>query len=277
MPMFATSDGTKLYYEDTGKGPTLVFCHGLNSSHLAIKNFIDEFRGEYRCICYDQRGHACSERPKRHLNVKTLGRDLHELLAFLGVEKASVIGHSMGAATIFSYVNQFGCAPFEKIVAVDMSPYMRNGPWHGGIGCGSWTDEDFLLDLDGIFDDVGNATWRIVSRLMNPALAASTPSSLVGTMATAFGSGVDPFVFAAFWYSLFRTDQRSAISKINAPFQYIRPDTPLYGDETISFYRENLRGSFRLETGFPGTTHTILQEAPQDVAARVKPFLRGEI
>ena len=47
MPMFTTTDGTKLYYEDTGKGPTLVFCHGLNSSHLAIKNFIDEFRNEY--------------------------------------------------------------------------------------------------------------------------------------------------------------------------------------------------------------------------------------
>ncbi len=277
MPMFATSDGTKLYYEDTGKGPTLVFCHGLNSSHLAIKNFIDEFHGEYRCICYDQRGHACSERPKRHLNVNTLGRDLHELLVFLGVEKASVIGHSMGAATIFSYVNQFGCAPFEKIVAVDMSPYMRNGPWHGGIGCGIWTDEDFLLDLDGIFDDVGEASWRIVSRLMNPSLAASTPSSLVGTMSTAFGSDVDPFVFAAFWYSLFRTDQRPAISKINVPFQYIRPETPLYGDETISFYRENLCGAFRLETGFPGTTHTILQEAPHEVADRVKLFLRGEI
>ncbi len=277
MPMFATSDGTKLYYEDTGKGPTLVFCHGLNSSHLAIKNFIDEFRGEYRCICYDQRGHACSERPKRHLNVKTLGRDLHELLVFLGVKKASVIGHSMGAATIFSYVNQFGCAPFDKIVAVDMSPYMRNGPWHGGIGCGNWTDEDFLLDLDGIFDDIGKATWRIVSCLMNPALAASTPSPLVDTMATAFGSDVDPFVFAALWYSLFRTDQRPAISKINVPFQYIRPDTPLYGDETISFYRENLRGAFRLETGFPATTHTILQEAPHEVADRVKPFLRDEI
>lgn len=276
MPMFATSDGTKLYYEDTGTGPALVFCHGLNSSHLAIKDFIDEFRGEYRCICYDQRGHACSERTGRHLNVRTLGRDLRELLGFLGVEKACAISHSMGAATLFSYVNQFGCAPFGKIVAVDMTPYMRNDGWRGGIGCGSWTDEDFHQDLDRIFDDVGGAAWQISSRLMNPALA-KTPPELVGTLSAAFGAGVDPLVFAAFWYSLFRTDQRGAIGKIDVPFQYIQPETPLYGDETIAFYRANLRGPFRHETGFPGTTHTILQERTREVAARVKPFLRGEV
>ncbi len=276
MPMFATSDGTKLSYEDTGTGPALVFCHGLNSSHLAIKDFIDHFRGEYRCICYDQRGHACSERPARHLNVRTLGRDLRDLLGFLGVERASVVGHSMGAATVFSYVEQFGCAPFDKIVAVDMTPYMRNDGWRGGIGCGTWTDEDFHQDLERIFDDVGDAAWQISSRLMNPALA-QTPPELVPTMSAAFGAGVDPLVFAAFWYSLFRTDQRGAIAKIDVPFQYIQPETPLYGDETIAFYRANLRGPFRLETGFPGTTHTILQERPREVAARVKPFLRGEV
>ena len=77
MPYLATTDGTKIYYEDKGRGETLIFCHGLNSSHLAIKNFIDEFSGEYRTVCYDQRGHASSDRAKIHMNVKTLGQDLH--------------------------------------------------------------------------------------------------------------------------------------------------------------------------------------------------------
>ena len=29
---------------------------------------------------------------------------------------------------------------------------------------------------------------------------------------------IDPFINAGFWYSLFRTDQRPYISKINIPF-----------------------------------------------------------
>ncbi len=55
MPYLTVSDGTKLYYEDKGQGQTLLFAHGLNSSHLKIKNFIDEFKDNYRIVCYDQR------------------------------------------------------------------------------------------------------------------------------------------------------------------------------------------------------------------------------
>ena len=276
MPFYATKDGTKLYYEDIGKGPALVFCHGLNSSHLAIRNFIDEFRGEFRCICYDQRGHACSDRSGIHMNVRTLGQDLHELLGYLGVEKASVVGHSMGAATVFSHVGQFGCAPFDRIVAVDMTPYMRNGVWRGGIGCGKWTDEDFLRDLDRIFDDLGNGIWLIAKELMVPSLAA-TPPAMEPVMAKAYASGQDPLTMASLWYSLFRTDLRPAIDKIDVPFLYVQPEIPLYGDETLAFYRAHLKGGFRLETGFPGTTHMILLEQPKEVADRIKPFLRGEV
>ncbi len=276
MPMFATSDGTKLYYEDTGKGPALVFCHGLNSSHLAIRPFIDQFRGQYRCICYDQRGHACSDTPRVHMNVKTLGRDLRELLDHLGVEKAFAIGHSMGAATLLSYVDQFGCDRFEKLVIVDMTPCMRNADWSGGLGSGRWTDEEFMRDMDAFFDDLGAGLWRITKELMVPALA-STPAHLVPSMEKACAAGLDPWTMASLWFSLYRTDLRGAVPKIGVPVQFIQPEIPNYAGETVEFYRKNLRGPFRVETGFHGTTHLILQERPLDVAARVKPFLRGEV
>ena len=133
MPYLAMRDGTKIYYEDQGEGETILFSHGLNSSHLKIRNFIDEFKGGYRCVCYDQRGHACSDRPGVHMNVKALGQDMNELIEYLGLRDVTVIGHSMGAATVFSYVDQFGCGRFKRIVAVDMTPYMRNGVWKGGI------------------------------------------------------------------------------------------------------------------------------------------------
>ena len=52
---------------------------------------------------------------------------------------------------------------------------------------------------------------------------------------------------------------------------------PLYGGETIAFYRTHLKGGFRLETDFPDTTHMILLEQPNEVPDRIKPFLRGVV
>ena len=141
MAYLTMSDGVKIYYEDNKKdGQTLLFCHGLNSSHTLIKNFIDEFRGNYHVVCYDQRGHENSDRPKINMNVNRLGKDLNEIIEQLKLNDIILIGHSMGAATIFNYVNYHGCDRIKKIVAVDMSPYMRNTVWEGGIGLGKWTD-----------------------------------------------------------------------------------------------------------------------------------------
>ena len=41
MPMFATTDGTKLYYEDAGTGPALVFRHRHHSPHRASRTDAD--------------------------------------------------------------------------------------------------------------------------------------------------------------------------------------------------------------------------------------------
>ena len=83
MSYLTMRDGTRIYFEDHGCGETILFSHGLNSSHLAIKDFINEFKGEYRLVFYDQRGHASSDRAKIHMNVKILGQDINELIESL--------------------------------------------------------------------------------------------------------------------------------------------------------------------------------------------------
>ena len=272
MPYLAMSDNTKIYYEERGQGDTVMFVHGLSSSHFELQPFMSEFSA-YHCVCYDHRGHAASERPNHHMNVQTLGQDLNEVIEYLGLRDIHIIGHSMGAATIFSYVNQFGCEKLKSITAVDMTPYMRNTVWEGGIGCGKWTDEDFLRDIEMMFDDIGGANWRIMTELMTPAMSA-TPKSYEPAMRSMCREGIDAFTVAAMWYSLFRTDQRNAIGKINVPFLYVMPETPLYSMTTVDFYRANVKGGFELADGFPGTTHLILMEAPQAVATAVKAFMK---
>ena len=73
---------------------------------------------------------------------------------------------------------------------------MRNTVWEGGIGQGKWTDEDFMTDLDMMFDDLGAANWRISTELMNPALS-STPAGFVPAMMSMFRENLDPLTVAA--------------------------------------------------------------------------------
>ncbi len=276
MPYYAVSDGTRIYYEESGSnntGETILFAHGLGSSHFELKSFIDEFNPNYRCVCYDHRGHGASDKASIHMNVKRLGQDMHELIEYLGLRDITIIGHSMGAATIFSYVNQFGTSRLKRIVSVDMTPYMRNAVWEGGLVKGKWTDEDFLRDIERIFDDVGVATWEI-AKVMNPALA-NIPSQYESGMHAVSRAANDPLTFASLWYSLFRTDQRPVMSKIDVPFLYIMPENGLYSMITADYVRENVRGGFVLEKDFPGTTHVILMGKPKEVADCIKKFMNS--
>ncbi len=273
MPYLTMLDGTKIYYEDHGQGETILFSHGLNSSHLAIKSFINEFRGEYRVVFYDQRGHEASDRSKMHMNIKTLGQDLGELIEALDLCDVTAIGHSMGAASIFSYVDQFGCGRLKRIVVADMSPRLSNSDWQGGIGQGQWTDEDFMQDLERIFDNIGYAGWYITKNMMNPALK-NTPPEMEDAMIALCGNGFDPYTMASLWFSLFRADQRPAMEKITVPFLYLMPEFPLYTMTAVDYIREHVKGPFALENDFPGTNHVMLEQMPHEIAERVKAFIK---
>lgn len=83
--------GTK----DSGK-PTLVLQHGFSDNGLCWGPVAEELAGEFDIIMPDARGHGLSARVTRGESFDQT-EDLAALLVALGVEKAIVAGHSMGA------------------------------------------------------------------------------------------------------------------------------------------------------------------------------------
>ena len=53
------------------------------------------------------------------------------------------------------------------------------------------------------------------------------------------------------------------------------PDFPLYSMTTVNFYKENVKGKFKLENNFPKSTHLILMEQPKEVADSIKNFFKS--
>ena len=55
----AEVNGQRLYYEDTGgPGPAGIFSHGLFMDHEMFAPQVEALKGRYRCITWDERGHA---------------------------------------------------------------------------------------------------------------------------------------------------------------------------------------------------------------------------
>jgi 3-oxoadipate enol-lactonase len=98
MP-YAQAPGARLYYEETGTGVPIVFVHETCSDLRSWEAQIRWFSRSYRCIAYNARGYSGSEAgadPVANTH-RRLSDDIGAVMDAAGVDKAFVVGHSMGA------------------------------------------------------------------------------------------------------------------------------------------------------------------------------------
>lgn len=94
---YATVNGQKLYYEDTGgPGPVVVFSHGLLMDHSMFRPQVEFLSGRYRVIVWDERGHGHTGDAVAPFSYYDSADDLAALLAHLGIELAVFAGMSQG-------------------------------------------------------------------------------------------------------------------------------------------------------------------------------------
>ncbi|MBW4641122.1 MAG: alpha/beta hydrolase [Gloeocapsa sp. UFS-A4-WI-NPMV-4B04] len=109
-------------YISAGEGKPLVMLHGWSQSAEQFKYQIPAFAEHYRVIAVDLRGHSESEKVSFGYRIARLSKDLQELIGALQLEKPHLLGHSMGCAIIWSYLDLFGLDEIDRLVLVDQSP-----------------------------------------------------------------------------------------------------------------------------------------------------------
>ncbi|WP_218151580.1 alpha/beta fold hydrolase [Novosphingobium sp. CF614] len=114
-----TSDGARVPYRIKGEGPPLLMIHGWSQSGAMFQHQLDTLSDRYRVIVPDLRGHGQSPAPAGGLRISRLARDIHELLAILGIERAALLGWSMGVSVILSFIDLFGTDQIDRLVLVD--------------------------------------------------------------------------------------------------------------------------------------------------------------
>ena len=132
-----TIDGRTLSYVDFGgPGRPLIALHGHMSEGMSYADLAARLAPHWRVIAPDQRGHGDSDRAADYSREGYLA-DLEALMDHLGLDRAALVGHSLGAINAY----QFAARHPERVSA------LVNGEGCAELGLDGSNPLAFVLNL----------------------------------------------------------------------------------------------------------------------------------
>jgi len=102
-----TVHGHRRAYVKVGTGPALLLLHGLGCTHRTWLPVIDSLARRYTVIAPDLLGHGESDKPRADYSVGGFANGMRDLLTVLGIDRATVVGHSFGGGVAMQFAYQF--------------------------------------------------------------------------------------------------------------------------------------------------------------------------
>lgn len=101
----ADVNGVKLYYEEAGQGFPIVFAHEYSGDYRSWEGQVRHFARRYRCVVYNARGFPPSDTPADldAYSQEIFVADMAALMRHLDIDKAHVVGLSMGSMTTLHF------------------------------------------------------------------------------------------------------------------------------------------------------------------------------
>jgi pimeloyl-ACP methyl ester carboxylesterase len=99
--------GRKICYYDIGSGPTLVLVHGLGGDADQWAYCFEALSATHRVIALDLLGFGRSDKPNISYRIAGFVEVLEGFLQALGIERASLLGHSLGGWIVAAFALQF--------------------------------------------------------------------------------------------------------------------------------------------------------------------------
>jgi pimeloyl-ACP methyl ester carboxylesterase len=109
MPTLKADDGVKLHYEESGSGTPIVFVHEFAGDGRSWEPQMRHFSRRYRAIAYNARGYPPSDVPEsfEQYSQSRARDDIRCVMDGLGLDKAHVVGLSMGAFASLHFGMQY--------------------------------------------------------------------------------------------------------------------------------------------------------------------------
>lgn len=126
MAYIEAKDGTQLHVKDIGSGHPVLLIHGwpLTGDMFEYQS-LALLEAGYRVITYDRRGFGQSGHPADTYNYDVFADDLGAVLEGLDIDKAHLVGFSMGGGEIARYLTRHGAGRVSKAVLIaSVVPYL---------------------------------------------------------------------------------------------------------------------------------------------------------
>ena len=271
--------GIKLSSIEGGSGQPLIMIPGWSQTAAEWQQNAEKFTEHRRVIALDMRGHGESDKPKNGYRVYRLAKDLREVMDKLAIKSADLMGHSMGCAVIWAYLDLFGSSRVERLILVDQAPCM--------FPHAEWSDEErsrygcFYKTANDVDEFAGNvlaaddeeSTAELLTGLFSPGFSIQLlrkiakenlklPRAQVAQLLrdTAFG------------------DWRDVIERIQLPTLVVGGENSIFSSASQKWIASVIpRAELEVVPTSEGGSHFMFIENPSRFNSRVLSFLRNSI
>ena len=114
---FRTIHGYRRAFRIAGSGPALLLIHGVGDSSKAWETVHAKLAQRFTVIAPDLLGHGESDKPHADYSLPAFANGMRDLLAVLGIDRVTVVGHSFGGGVAMQFAYQYP-ELVERIVLV---------------------------------------------------------------------------------------------------------------------------------------------------------------
>lgn len=99
--------GYRRAFRMTGDGPPLLLIHGIGDSSATWLDVLPALAQQHLVIAPDLLGHGGSDKPRADYSVAAYANGMRDLLGVLGVDRVTLVGHSLGGGVAMQFAYQF--------------------------------------------------------------------------------------------------------------------------------------------------------------------------
>jgi pimeloyl-ACP methyl ester carboxylesterase len=143
--------GHRVIYRIAGSGPPVVLIHGMVNSSRHWERVAVHLAETHTVVAPDLIGHGDSATPRGDYSLGAHAASIRDLLTAIGVERATIVGHSLGGGVAMQFFYQFPQRT-ERLALVssgglgrDVSPLLRTAALPGASALLSLAAHDRVL------------------------------------------------------------------------------------------------------------------------------------